>query len=966
MADAVNSMVRARAARWARRFLAGVLLLALGSEIACTSSFFRKAADQDVEGLLNEKNRFAPWALEQYYIYPDPRARFADPTDPDHPPKPPDDYAAWVLSPDPQPAGKAGVQRIEGTGYLALLREWDTLNRCEEAARKQEQARQDRAKQSPKGDKDNKAKLAGPEPADQPADRDRSPQGIDAGVAQRYASRADDTLGGIPAYRLKLEQASELALFNSREFHTRREDLYLSALPVSLERFAFATQFFAASETIREAVGSRTVNGPGNRWRQNSQVGLNKIFPTGASVLFRLANQLVINLTGNAPRTVAVSNLTLEVAQPLLRGGGFAVTLEPLTQVERNLLYAIRDFARFRKLFYAYIAAGGNLFNVTFFGGVNLGAGARTAVATNLAGQNAPAEGYLPVVLRAAVLRNERENVLALEEFLRQFIAFKGGGEISDLQVGQVEQQLLASRATVLQREVELRDALDRFKLQLGLPTDTPLELDESVLEPIVRQIARYRPVFEELELARKIAAGDDVRNDPQKLADRQDPAKLRGRLRELFLNSAVVQGTRFREQIAPRWQRWEQATPEQLKRLLADYADEQRRIQERKTLREQRGEPIDPKDAQRLDLIEFETQLGRFELLLRRYEQKGWEKLPDVGNARQRERETLFYDTVNAFAIVLSEARNERLDRIREEWPPLPRLCVAGRDLLTADLDEALATVAQVALTNRFDLMNARAQLVDSWRQIRVRANDLMGVLDIRYTEQSTTPPNGSNPLAFSGSRTTRQLSLNAELPLVRRLERNNYRATLIAYQRQRRNLQASEDAILTDVRATLRQLRILAENYKIQQRALELAYLQVDNSAEVFNQPPIPGGAGNAAANAAALTNQLLGAQRSLPAAQNALFSIWINYQINRLFLYRDLELMKLDNRGVWIDDVATAECPDQRCNDQPPGPGDGGASAEPPLDQRPSQPDAIDQLPAPRPVPAGQRAQPDRNGR
>jgi hypothetical protein len=59
------------------------------------------------------------------------------------------------------------------------------------------------------------------------------------------------------------------------------------------------------------------------------------------------------------------------------------------------------------------------------------------------------------------------------------------------------------------------------------------------------------------LELARKIAAGDDVRNDPQKLADRQDPAKLRGRLRELFLNSAVVQGTRFREQIAPRWQRW-------------------------------------------------------------------------------------------------------------------------------------------------------------------------------------------------------------------------------------------------------------------------------------------------------------------------------------------------------------------------------------------------------------------------
>lgn len=957
--ESINLQAWARAARWARRFLAGLLLLCLASEIGCTSRFFRKAADQDVEGLLNEKNRFAPWAIEQYYVYPDERARFADPTDPDNPPRPPDDYAAWVLSPDPQPPGKAGVQRIEGTGYLAMLRHWDILNRCELAARQEQKARQD--KQKPRQGRENSPAKLGDAGNDPPVKKDDPdtlppPTRIDAGEAERYASRADDTLGGIPSYRLKLEQASELALFNSREFHTRREDLYLTALPVSLERFAFATQFFAASETIREVVGSRTVNGPGNRWRQNSRVGLNKIFPTGASALFRLANQLVINLTGNVPRTVAVSNLTLEVAQPLLQGGGFAVTLEPLTQVERNLLYSIRDFARFRKLFYAYIAAGGNLANVAFFGGVTVGVGARTAVTTNLVGQIAPAEGYWPVVLRAGVLRNERENVLALEEFLRQFIAFKGGGEISDLQVGQVEQQLLSSRALVLQREVELRDALDRFKLQLGLPTDTPLELDESILDPMVQQIARYRPVFDELETARKLAAGDDVRNDPQKLAERQDPAKLRDRLRDLFLNSAIVQGTRFREQIAPRWQRWEKATPDQLNRLLKDYAAEQLRIQERKNLREQRGEPDDPKDAQRLDEIEFEVQLGRFELLLRRYEQRSWEKIPDIGAARQRERETLFYDTVNAFSIVLSEARNERLDRIRQSWPQLPRLCLNGRDLLTVDLDEGLALVSQVALTNRFDLMNARAQLVDAWRQIRVRANDLMGVLDIRYTEQSTTPPNGSNPWAFSGSRTTRQLSLNAELPLVRRLERNNYRATLIAYQRQRRNLQASEDAILNDVRATLRQLRVLAENYKIQQRALELAYLQVDNSAEVFNQPPIPGGAGNAAANAAALTNQLLGAQRSLPAAQNALYSIWINYQITRLFLYRDLELLNLDNRGVWIDDVATTQCADGCSDDRPNRPDDSGTGAT--SEQSPIGPAGADQLPAPRPLPVGQR--------
>src|SRR6266700_1303660 len=60
------------------------------------------------------------------------------------------------------------------------------------------------------------------------------------------------------------------------------------------------------------------------------------------------------------------SNINLDLIQPLLRGGGRAVTLEPLTQNERNLLYEIRLFARFREQFFANITTGGDLslFNV--------------------------------------------------------------------------------------------------------------------------------------------------------------------------------------------------------------------------------------------------------------------------------------------------------------------------------------------------------------------------------------------------------------------------------------------------------------------------------------------------------------------------------------------------------------------------------------------------------------------------
>src|SRR5262249_46543085 len=182
----------------------------------------------------------------------------------------------------------------------------------------------------------------------------------------------------------------------------------------------------------------------------------------------------------------------------------------------------------------------------------------------------------------------------------------------------------------------------------------------------------------------------------------------------------------------------------------------------------------------------------------------------------------------------------------------------------------------------------------------------------------------------------------LNTELPLVRINERNNYRAALIGYQRQRRVLMEAEDLVLQAVRGDLRALRIQAENYLIQQRQVELAYLTVESSLESLVQPSAPsggglgtgtaGGAAGAAAGgggfggggggggaAAALTNQLLQSQGSLVRAQNQMLTVWVNYQTTRYQLYRDLELMPLDSRGVWNDDNASCD----RNAGQPGGP-------------------------------------------
>jgi hypothetical protein len=253
-----------------------------------------------------------------------------------------------------------------------------------------------------------------------------------------------------------------------------------------------------------------------------------------------------------------------------------------------------------------------------------------------------------------------------------------------------------------------------------------------------------------------------------------------------------------------------------------------------------------------------------------------------------------------------------------------LPALLVDGHDLLAAREDDAYAVASVTTLNNRLDLMNARAQLVDAWRQLAVFGNALLGTLNVQYHMSTTSPAGQARPLALGGSRYDHQLILNTQLPLVRINERNNYRASLIAFQRQRRAMMEAEDLAVEVVRGEVRQLRVFAENYRIQQRQVELAYLTVENSLDTFQQPPAAAGGGqNTAAQAASLTQQLLSAQRNLPVSQNSLLMVWVNYVNGRMQLYRDLELITLDDRGVWIDDPATSR-PSPACpaGDQRPG--------------------------------------------
>lgn len=931
-----------------------LLLLLAGFAAGCNRQHYRQRADKDVEGVISQKNIFPAWQVKNFHAYPHPDARYADPSDPDHPPYPPDDYAARLLSPNPQhPTKRSGAGRFEGTGYLNYLGAWDAANRAADPPEKLPAPKAEPAKKAEPvtlaparaASRHAKPHAATPRfgPLLDPSKSWRTPVGstglmVVAGEMKDgdttiptvllvpgaqppdpAAPKGDGPVGYVATgdaaasvlkvlesqqqgYRITLEQAVELGIMNSREFQDRREDLYLAALPVTTERFSFAAQGFFTETAALNWAGRLTGRDPQQAGVFDTETGIGKLFPTGALLAVRLANQVVVDLTGDRP-TTTFSNLSLSLAQPFLRGGGYAVTLEPLTQTERNMVYAIRSYARFRKLFYVAIAAGGGYTNNPYgLQGlsVNLGRG----IGGNL---TAPSVGYLQLLLQAAIIANQRQNVDSLEQLLRLYEAFREGGQQSDLQVGQVEIQLLGSRNQLLGQSGASAgggggggggvrgylDQLDQYKLQLGLPMTVGLELDNTPLGPIQQQLKRFEAVYADLREVEAAAR----RFDPNTPA-----AEFRGRWRQILTDAPLVRGTEFAAKLPNRWAAWERLSPDAFKKKQLALGEERRQLFDRRAERLSKQQPEPDGEAARLADVENELGLAEFERAVLTYEAQPWANLQ--GAARTAARAAVFRDAFNGFYQLVLEARTERLERIRRQWPRLPGVEVDGTDLVTAPTDEAYTAAMQAALSQRLDLMNARGLVVDAWRQVKVAANALQGVLDVQYNLDSNTPPGGANPVAFSGPRTTHNLTFRAELPLVRRVERNNYRATLISYQRQRRTLMSFEDNIANDVRADVRELRTIAELYRVQQRLIELGYSQVDNAQAVLLQPPIPG-AQSAAGDAAALTRQVLDAQQNLVGAQNTLYTIWVNYQVSRLALYADTELLQIDESGGWIDE-------------------------------------------------------------
>jgi hypothetical protein len=231
-------------------------------------------------------------------------------------------------------------------------------------------------------------------------------------------------------------------------------------------------------------------------------------------------------------------------------------------------------------------------------------------------------------------------------------------------------------------------------------------------------------------------------------------------------------------------------------------------------------------------------------------------------------------------------------------------RLEMVTVDPVKLDADRAL----EIARANRVDWMNNRAALVDSWRLITFNANRLESDLDIVFSGDLSTV--GDNPLDFRGATGRMSVGLEFDAPFTRLLERNNYRQSLIDYEQDRRRVIQFEDRVKQSLNLLLRRLDQLELQLEIQRRAVIIAIRRVDATREALDVPPAPVAPGEPVTQLGPTAAfDLLTALSDLRNTQNNFMSVWLNHYATRMVLMRDLGIMRLDERGTWIDEALEA---------------------------------------------------------
>ncbi len=282
---------------------------------------------------------------------------------------------------------------------------------------------------------------------------------------------------------LTLVQAVAIATKYNRDYQFQKEDLYLQALTLTGERYKYALKWFGTIDYEYTKNGSS----PEDRTIK-SEVGTSKTFLTPDGIL--LNTSLVFDwarfLTGD-PRTTLSGVLSGTLDIPLLGNGGGKAAWEELTQAERNVLYQLRTFNRYRQTFVV------NTINA-----------------------------YYGVLQNKDGVTNAKNNWNSSVEYRKQAEMEAKTGRTAPYEVDQARQRELSAYDSYIIALQLYEQSLDSFKIMLSLPVNTPLELDQNEL----RALENYGTTVPQYSIDNAIETALSCRLDLANSADAVDDAR--------------------------------------------------------------------------------------------------------------------------------------------------------------------------------------------------------------------------------------------------------------------------------------------------------------------------------------------------------------------------------------------------------------------------------------------------------
>jgi len=252
-----------------------------------------------------------------------------------------------------------------------------------------------------------------------------------------------------PSGVITLAQAVAMATAYNRQYQIEKESLYLSALGLTGTRHKYARQWFGTIDGRYFSEGGEedVLVGGGD----NGLVGFDHLQLLGDGVLVTtgLAIDWARFLSGD-PRTTLRSVLSASMAVPLLGAGAGKEMRESLTLAERQVLYDIRSFNRYRKIFVVDIVTD-----------------------------------YYNVLQQRDLVTNAENNYKrTVESKERLEVEFEAERK-SRIDVDEAEQNMLTAESRVVAAKERYEQSLDAFKVRLSLPIDANVVLDQNELSAL-------------------------------------------------------------------------------------------------------------------------------------------------------------------------------------------------------------------------------------------------------------------------------------------------------------------------------------------------------------------------------------------------------------------------------------------------------------------------------------------------